>query len=198
MFSKDKIVFVLFVLQMTVVYKTIQEYAPTGRVFKIAVLDNNIPFLPIFVIPYFLFAVVLFLPFVLAIKDRKKFWSLSITFFVTATVCNLIYILFQTTAIRPEILASSIFDKLILCIYNIDRPVNLFPSGHVTFSVLSNLCLIKINRKAALVFIPITMLIILSTLFIKQHYTPDVIAGIILALLSYQLVFKKILVQKIS
>ena len=188
----NKIVFVIFVLQMTLVYKVIQEYAPTGQVFKIPLLDDNIPFVPIFVIPYFLFAVSLFLPFVLTWRDNKKFLALSIVFLTAATLCNVIYVLFQTSIVRPEILPSSIFNRLILFVYSIDAPVNLFPSGHVTFSVLSNLCLIKINKKVAMFFAPITLGIVLSTLFIKQHHSPDVLAGLILALLGYQL-FRRLL-----
>ncbi len=194
-FLKNKIIFVIFVLQMTLFYKIIQNYLPGGQIFKIPIIDDHIPFLAVFVIPYFLFAVVLFLPFLMTFKDNKKFLAVSVTFLAAAIVCNIIYVLFQTTVTRPEILPSSIFQKLIIFIYSIDDPVNLFPSGHVTFSVLSNLCIYKINKKIALWLIPITILIVSSTLFIKQHHTPDILAGLALAILCYKLVFKKFNLQ---
>lgn len=183
------ILFLLFILQMTLFYKLIQTHFPTGVIFKTG-LDDKIPFIPIFVIPYFFYFLILLLPFVLAFRDRKKFFAISTTFLLISIICNLIYILFQTTINRPEILVSSIFNKMILFIYSIDAPLNLFPSGHVTFSVLSTLCVFKLNKKIGYIILPITILIIFSTIFIKQHHIPDVIAGLILASLGY-FIFKK-------
>lgn len=190
---KDKIIFILFILQITLFYKLIQIYFPIGHIFKISFIDENIPFFAPFIIPYFLFPIIMLLPFVLVFKNKKIFIALSLTFLFASALCNIIYILFQTTILRPEILSSTIFNKITLFIYSIDKPLNLFPSGHVTFTVLSNLCLLKINKKIAYIIFPITILIILSTLFIKQHYIPDVFGGLILAFLSYQLIFKKML-----
>jgi membrane-associated phospholipid phosphatase len=187
---KDKIIFVLFFLQVTLFYNLIQTYFPTGHIFKIPLIDEAIPFLSVFVIPYLLFIFVLFLPFAMAFRDKKRFLALSASFLFASVVCNIVYVLFQTTALRPEVLPSTIFDELVLFVYAIDKPLNLFPSGHVTFSVLSTLCLTRINKKLAYAILPVTILIVLSTLFIKQHYVPDVLGGLALAFLSFQ-IFRK-------
>jgi membrane-associated phospholipid phosphatase len=50
-----------------------------------------------------------------------------------------------------------------------------------------------INKKAAWIMSAITLLIIPSTLLIKQHYIPDIFGGIALALICYFFVFKIIL-----
>ena len=63
----------------------------------------------------------------------------------------------------------------------------------MAFSVLSNLCIFKINKKIACILIPITILIVLSTLFIKQHNIVDIFAGLILAFLAFEFVFKKVI-----
>lgn len=187
---KEKIVFILFVLQITLFYKLIQIFFSTGRIFSVPFVDENIPFIALFVIPYLLLIPVMLLPFALVFRNRKKFVALSFTFFFASTLCNIIYMLFQTTIIRPEIIPVSVFDKLVVFVYSIDKPLNLFPSGHVMLSSLANLCLLKINKRIAYIIFPLTVLIILSTLFIKQHHTPDVFGGLLVAFLSYQL-FKK-------
>ena len=146
-----------------------------------------------FVIPYFLFFVVLILPFILTLKNKKKFLATSTSFLSVSVICSLIYAFFQTTIIRPEIISSNIFEKLVLFVYSIDAPLNLFPSGHVTFSVLATLCLLKINKKIGYIVLPFTILIVLSTLFIKQHHIPDVIAGLVLAYIGYRFIFKKMI-----
>lgn len=186
------IVFILFILQITVVYELIQMFFIKGVIFKTA-LDDVIPFFSPFVIFYFLIIIILFLPFIMTFKNKKMFLALSTAFFFVSFICNIIYIFFQTTITRPDIIPSTIFDKLVLFIYSVDSPLNLFPSGHVTFSVLSTLCLFKINKKVAFVVLPFTILLILSTLFIKQHNIPDVLAGAILAYLGYKFIFKKMI-----
>jgi len=189
------ILFALFILNITLFYKIIQIYFPAGNIFKLG-LEDNIPFIPLFIIPYLFFLLVLFLPFLISIKNKKQFLAVSVSFLFASIICNIIYMLFQTTIIRPEIISSTILNKLVLFVYSIDSPLNLFPSGHVTFSALSTLCLFKINKKLAYIILPITILVILSTLFIKQHHIPDVLAGLVLAFISYQFIFKKIILIK--
>jgi membrane-associated phospholipid phosphatase len=193
----DKIVFVLFILQITIIYKLIQAYFLPGSIFKIGFIDDNIPFISVFVIPYLLYVVVLFLPFFLTFKNKKQFLAVSSAFLFASLVCNIIYVLFPTMVVRPDLLATNIFNRLVLFVYSIDGVLNCFPSEHVTFSVLANLILLKINKKLAYYLIPLTVLIVLATLFIKQHYVPDIFAGIALAFLSY-LVYKKVVGMKIS
>jgi len=189
---KGGIIFILFILQITFFYKLIQIYSQNG-IFLNTTLDNKIPFLSTFVIFYLLFFVLLFLPFILNFKDKKKFLALSATFFFVSIICNLFYVFFQTTVIRPEIIVSTIFDKLVLFIYSIDKSLNCFPSMHVTFSALSTLCLLKLNKKAGQIILPLAILIVFSTLLIKQHVILDVIGGLVLALLGYYFIFRKMI-----
>jgi membrane-associated phospholipid phosphatase len=193
----DKIVFVVFLLQITLIYKLIQIYVPSGSIFKIPFIDDNIPFISVFVIPYLLYVVVLLLPFVLTFRNKKQFLAVSTAFLFASVMCNIIFVLFPTMVIRPEVLAINILNKSVLFVYTVDGVLNCFPSEHVTFSVLANLCLLKINKKLAYYLIPLTILIIFSTLFIKQHYFPDILGGIVLAFLGY-LIFKKVVGMKIS
>ncbi len=185
------IFFALFFLEITLGYKLIQNYPYNVRIFKTP-FDDRIPFLSIFIIPYLIYYFYIFIPFILSIANEKGFFTCSISYFIAATILSLFYIFFQTTITRPDIYSDNILNKLVLFIYKIDKPLNLFPSGHTTFSVLTNLCLIRINRKLSIIISPLTFLIVLSTLFIKQHFIPDVVSGIILSFLVYFLIFKRV------
>lgn len=192
---RSLIFFALFLFEITFIYKLIQNHPYNVRIFKTP-FDDRIPFLSIFIIPYLIYYFYIFIPFILSIRNEKSFFSCSISYFFAATILSLFYIFFQTTITRPDIYPDNIFNKLVLFIYTIDKPLNLFPSGHTTFSILANLCLIRINRKLSIIICPITLLIVLSTLFIKQHFIPDVISGIILSFLTYFLIFKRIYDRK--
>jgi membrane-associated phospholipid phosphatase len=188
---KGEIIFIIFLLQIFLFYKLIQIYFPIGQVFETS-LDEQIPFISSFVIAYYLYIPMLFLPFIMTFRNKKNFLAISTAFLFASLICNIIYMLFQTTIVRPELAPTTIFNQLVLIVYSIDSPLNLFPSEHVTFTVLSLLCLFKINKKVAYITLPFVILIVLSTLFIKQHHIPDVLAGLVLAFVSY-FVFKKMI-----
>lgn len=193
MFAKYKteIYFILFILQITLVYKMIQWYFPDGQIFKTP-LDDQIPFVAWFIFPYLLYALILAVIFTLALRNKKFFGALTRAFLFASLISNIIFIVFPTMMVRAEVLPDSFVNQSVYFIYSIDSALrNCFPSEHVTFSVLANLCLMAINKKWALLLLPFTILVVLATLFIKQHYIPDVLAGIVLAYISYQFVFKK-------
>jgi membrane-associated phospholipid phosphatase len=192
----DKIMFVLFLIQLLVGYNLIQRYFSVGRTLTIPFIDNNIPFIPAFVLAYLCYAIIIILPFALTFRNKKQFLAISTAFFFVATIGNICYIFFQTTIIRPEIIPNNITNKLILFIYSVDKPVNLFPSLHVALPVLTTLCLSQIRKKSVYILAPITVLIILSTLFIRQHHILDVVSGLLVAFIGYKFIFKKIMNSK--
>lgn len=107
-------------------------------------------------------------------------------------VCGLIYLVFPTTNIRPPINGNSIFEALTRFLYATDLPENLLPSIHCYISWLCFIGLYnayKINGNYSKIFVVssgiFSILIFLSTLFLKQHIIYDVILGVILAQIFY-------------
>jgi hypothetical protein len=103
---------------------------------------------------------------------------------------------FPTTVVRPDVPGDHLAAKLVRQLYEIDPPYNCLPSIHVAFSVLTFLefdRLLRVqgkrNRQSVtwgagrIANLSVAILICLSTLFIKQHYSPDLIAGLRLHLL---------------
>ena len=148
-------------------------------------LDKVIPFLKIFIIPYVSWYafIILTLAF-LCFKDRKTYYKTLVSLNIGLIVCYFIYFLFQTTVPRPDLMADDTLTKLVRLIYASDQPYNCFPSIHV---LTCQLMVEGIKRSKAknsfnLIFIKsMSLLIILSTLFIKQHVVLDVFSAMLLA-----------------
>ncbi|MEK6835793.1 MAG: phosphatase PAP2 family protein, partial [Nanoarchaeota archaeon] len=76
-------------------------------------------------------------------------------------------------------------------IYVLDKPVNLFPSLHVSMTFLAFLIISKFKKDLRIIILIAFILSALSTLFIKQHYLLDTLAGLVLGFISYKIYFKK-------
>ena len=90
--------------------------------------------------------------------------------------------------LRPAFTGYSVFGFMVQLIYNLDPPTNLLPSIHC---LVSWFCFIgissskKIPRWYKVVSFVTALLIILSTLLVKQHVLADAITGVILAEVAY-------------
>jgi len=161
-------------------------------------LDRSVPFLKVFVIPYFLWMIfIIGVTVFLAIKTRKEFIQFS-TFIVTGQViCMLIYLIYPNTQnLRPEVMSNDIFSRMILAIYRRNLVANTAPSIHVLYTLATHFGLMKYepfskNRYLTPLLYIFTLVSILSTLFIKQHSVMDVLSGIIVSFLLYILIYKE-------
>lgn len=184
----------LFLLQLIVVYGLIQLYVDSGVV-PITTWDRFVPMIPVFLVPYCLYYLILPLPFVAAYrkdkasKSRDNLFVVGATFFVASTICNAIFILFPTEILRPPVVGSGVFAQLLDFLHTHDGTVALLPSGHVTYSLTAALTVTHLDRKLAKAVWPAALFVLPSTVLIKQHYIVDILGGIIVALLVYLVVF---------
>jgi membrane-associated phospholipid phosphatase len=118
--------------------------------------------------------------------------QLAVTIILVHLISYLFFIFYQTEALRPQIIGAGLFNDLVRFIYAHDAPYNCFPSLHTSLSTVMALYFVFIKSKWKLFFVIISLLIILSTLFVKQHYILDVIAGLILGVGATLLIFKRI------
>jgi H+/Cl- antiporter ClcA len=70
-------------------------------------------------------------------------------------------------------------------LYDADPPYNCFPSLHVAHSFVSALTCYRVHRRVGITAVVCAALVGLSTLFTKQHYVLDVIAGVFLACVAH-------------
>lgn len=82
---------------------------------------------------------------------------------------------------RPPVEGDSLAIMGIRLVYASDRPYNGFPSMHVSWTLIACTYLHRlIGRRAVLKILNWTYLVpaCLSTVFTRQHYTPDVLGGL--------------------
>ena len=157
-------------------------------------LDEWIPFVPMFIVPYILwYAFILGYLFYFWYKDVPTFLKTLGIIVIGEVVCFVIYFYFQTTVPRPELTGSGTFVDLVGMIYSHDQPYNAFPSIHVltTFAIILGNFNIKDKHLFHSAFVPIMgSLIIVSTLFVKQHFVLDMVSSIFLTTFIYGIMFE--------
>lgn len=146
-------------------------------------IDRSTPFIKEFIIPY-----IIWYPFILVflvyicLKDKTTYYKTLISLNIGLIICYIIFYFYQTTVLRPELVGSDIFTKLVKIIYAHDEPYNCFPSVHVitTYIVMKGVNFASKKKPVLILSNTIGILIILSTIFVKQHVILDVIASIVL------------------
>ncbi|MFL6234723.1 MAG: phosphatase PAP2 family protein [Thermoanaerobaculia bacterium] len=104
---------------------------------------------------------------------------------ITAYVCFLVY---PTAAPRPaKVIGEGFIAWGLRFLYSADPPYNCFPSLHVAHSFVSALACYRVHRGVGIAATFCAVLVGASTLFTRQHYVLDVIAGIFLACVAYAL-----------
>lgn len=152
--------------------------------------ELGIPLVPSMIVVYLSYvAVFLLLPMVL--KKTQALVSLAYSFLFGIMVSTTIFILFpgELGYARPEFVAG--FDYLYQTLYQIDRPHNLFPSLHVTFSSLTAFAMVH-QTKARwfhLTILAWAVIIAASVILVHQHHLFDIITGLALAVCCYRLVY---------
>jgi len=161
-------------------------------------LDERIPFMEIFIIPYFLwFAFIALSVLYLYWNDRRNYDRAATLLYIGMTVFLIVsYVFPNIQYLRPHYIPrDNIFTDLVRYLYRTDTSTNVFPSIHV-YNTLC--CMAGMYRcrhtfaKKTWVRAGVTLLgvsIILSTLFLKQHSTADVIGAFAMFIPLHVLVY---------
>ena len=163
------------------------------KFFMYSIIDDYIPFLSIFVIPYLLWFGYMAIGFIyLGLVSRKDFFRLCWLIFGGMCICYILYMLFPNAQnLRPEISNNDIFSRMIKHIYDTDTNTNVAPSIHVLNSVFVHTALINCQefkqRPRAWHWLSLisAILISMSTVFIKQHSVKDGLWALFLAFVMY-------------
>ncbi|MCD8019229.1 MAG: phosphatase PAP2 family protein [Clostridiales bacterium] len=160
-------------------------------------LDEYIPFLPVFIIPYlFWFVYLLFAGLYLLFFEKEVFSRMMYFGIIGMTIFLVVSWLWPNGLdIRPTVLTGNdIFVRLTKYVYSVDTSTNVLPSIHVFNSVgaciaLRESNLAKKHPSVRHISFVASALIILSTMFVKQHSVVDVMAGLVLSYITYDLVY---------
>lgn len=160
-------------------------------------LDKYIPFCEYFIIPYFLwFSYIAIVFLYLFFKDKKSFYEYTGFLYIGMTLFIVVSIIYPNGhLLRPTSFErDNIFVKMVQFLHRIDTPTNVLPSIHVYNSIAAHLAVVhtpKLQKQKWIVRLSriLSVSIILSTVFLKQHSCVDVILGILLAICVNQLIY---------
>ena len=169
-------------------YVLIPEFFPprTRHVPELA-LDRAWPLVPSWAIVYgALYLFLILLPIFVIRQHELIRRTVRAYLLIWITAYVFFFVVYPTAAPRPELVTGEGFAVWGLrALYSSDPPYNCFPSIHVAHSVVSALACSRVHRRLGLVAMIAATLVAFSTLFTKQHYVLDVIAGVFLAFVAY-------------
>jgi membrane-associated phospholipid phosphatase len=160
-------------------------------------LDAALPVVRPFVIPYVSLNPLVYFTLIVFMLFRTKILQSACLAMITAWfVSYLFYFFLQTEVIRPVLVGTDLFTRMIQNVYAGDNPFNDFPSLHTSISTILALHWFRFDRRAGIVASIWTALIVASTVLIKQHYVADVIGGLLLAFGASSLYIRLILQRR--
>ena len=132
-----------------------------------------------------LYVFILLLP-VLVVRQHELFRRGLQAYLMVMLVAYVGFLLYPTAAPRPaEVSGDGFAAWSVRLAYSVDPPYNCFPSLHVAYAFVSALTCYRVHRGVGVVAAIWAALIGVSTLYTKQHYVADVIAGALAAYMAY-------------
>ena len=184
---------VLFFLLIPL-YVLIPEFLPpkTRYVPELA-LDRALPLIPSWAIVYgALYLFLILLPVFVIRQDGLIRRTVYAYLLIWITAYVFFFVVYPTAAPRPDKVSGEGFAVWGLrALYSADPPYNCFPSLHVAHSLVSALACSSVHRRLGIIAMLSAALVALSTLFTKQHYVLDVVAGGLLAFLAYTIFLRR-------
>lgn len=161
-------------------------------------LDSYIPFLEIFVIPYlFWFAFMVIGVMYFFFTNRREFYQVTGFLIIGMTIFLIICTVFPNGLhLRPTVFPrDNIFTDMVRnIVYANDTSTNVLPSIHVFNSLGISIAVARseaLRKKPVVQVIThiLTLLIIMSTVCLKQHSITDVAAALVMAVIIYPFVY---------
>ena len=151
-------------------------------------LDRMLPLVPawslIYGAPY---ALLILLPAFVVRHEELIRRTLHAYLFIWLVSYAFFFAIYPTLAPRPPLITGEGFAVWGLRgLYGADPPNNCFPSLHVAHSFVSALAVGRVHRRLGNWSLAAAAVVAASTLFTKQHYVLDVVAGIALAAVAHR------------
>lgn len=187
--------FIIYMIWFTYLEKTITtKFTPVY-----SKLDDLIPFAEIFIIPYLLWFLYIFVTIMyFFLSSKTDFYKYCAYLFIGMTVCLAIFTIWPNghyLRVNLNTLGrSNIFIDILAMIYSIDTATNVFPSIHVFNSIGALIAIYKSEKLNKIRWIRwsgviLSVSICMSTVFLKQHSILDVFGGIALSLIMYIIIY---------
>lgn len=142
-----------------------------------SVLDQKTPFFAPMILVYLLAYLQWGLYWIFISKQsshlRSRFLSAE---WISKAICAVIFIVYPTTLVRPDLSGKDVFEQLTGLIYILDSPSNLLPSIHCLqswFCLRAVLQFERVPKWLKITNLIFSLLVFCSTVFVKQHVWID-------------------------
>ena len=160
-------------------------------------LDYKIPFQEIFIIPYLLWFVYIAATVIyFLLHEDENFNALAGTLALGMTLFLVVSAIYPNGLnLRPVTFErDNIFIRLVQFVYKNDTPTNVLPSIHVFNSLTCCMAILQNKRKhfkktTDIAVVILTILIIMSTMFLKQHSVVDVVLAALMYTGCYRIIY---------
>jgi len=154
--------------------------------------ELKIPLVPWMIIPYrsldWIFVVAYFL------LDKVHTKRLALHMMISIIPAAIIFILFpgECGFVRPDPSTLGIWKPIYEVLYTLDKPHNLYPSLHITYSYLGLMAFHDMNKslKVSLFSLVWFLMICASVILTYQHHVIDIVMGLGLGYLTYKYTFR--------
>lgn len=195
--SAEYLLLVLWGMAVILYFLTGRMVPENGRHLIWCKLDDYVPLLPIFSVPYVAwYAVQAFTAVYCFFKDRKAFRKFVGYILFGYGIAISVYLLYPTAIdFRPQVTGTDLCSQIVSWVYGMDNPTNVLPSLHVIVAVGCAFaqCKAKSLGKPLLrvLWWLIALSICASTVLIKQHSVLDIFAAIPVCCAGWFLFFRK-------
>lgn len=189
----------LYPIVYMICFLLLEQYVKPTHIIELPI-DRKIPFCEYFFIPYsmwFLYVAVTVLVFFLFL-DLGDFYRMCMHLYLGMTIFLIVSALYPNGQnLRPDVFPrDNLMTEMVKALYLTDTPTNILPSIHVYNSICIHTAIARNQTLGRIRWLNISSfllmcLIILSTVFLKQHSVVDVISGIVLAIAFYPLFYIK-------
>lgn len=141
-------------------------------------LEDQVPFRPAFSLVYILLYPIFLLPF-FAVRDRDAFRRLVAGYLLMFATCSAAFLIIPVAFDRPALPPPphDLGTWILSLVHGSDPAWNCLPSEHCAVAMLASLMTWEANKRIGAFGFFTTLMIGLSTLYTKQHYLVDVLAG---------------------
>jgi len=155
-------------------------------------LDRALSLQPAWMLVYGSLYVFAFLLPLLVVRQPELVRRALQAYLMVMIVSYVGFVLYPTAAPRPDqVLGDGFAAWSLRLAYSLDPPHGCYPSLHVAYSFVSALTCYRVHRGVGAAAGLWAALIGVSTLYTKQHYVADVIAGILAAYAAYVLFLRR-------
>ena len=154
--------------------------------------EKDIPLVPWMIYFYTSFHILLVLNFFI-IKDPRVIKAFTLSLMFSSLIASIVFLLFPGELGFSRTDNISGYEFIYNVLHEIDHPYNLYPSLHITFSVLTAFAMIdQTKQKWFHLFLSIWILLICaSVVLVHQHHLFDVLTGLVLAYFAIKLVYRR-------